>query len=239
MTSVLESRVQVGNGPRKHTLRPIVTGTSIVAVKYKGGVMMAGDTLGSYGSLSRFKDLRRIVPSGKFTLVGADGDYSDFQYIKEFLKELEVEEKCHDDGLTFTPKEIYARLARLLYYRRTKMNPLWNNVVVAGFKENGETFLGTSDKIGTAYEEDFVATGMGLHMAMPILREKWQPDMSKAEAKALLSECLRVLFYRDCRTINKITFAKVDSKGARVSKPEVLSTEWEYQTFINPSGDQA
>ena len=34
------------------------TGTSILAVKYNGGIMMAADTLGSYGSLARFRDER-------------------------------------------------------------------------------------------------------------------------------------------------------------------------------------
>ena len=36
--------------PTKHTTRPIVTGTSVIAVKYADGVMMAADTLGTYAA---------------------------------------------------------------------------------------------------------------------------------------------------------------------------------------------
>ncbi len=40
---------------REHTLKPIVTGSSVVGIKYRDGVMLAADTLASYGSLARYK----------------------------------------------------------------------------------------------------------------------------------------------------------------------------------------
>ena len=43
--------------------------------------------------------------------------------------------------------------------------------------------------------------------------------MSEAEARALLEDCLRVLWYRDTRALNKITIAKVSSGvGVRVQQ---------------------
>jgi len=219
--------------PTRHTLSPIVTGTSVVAVKYKDGVLMAADTLASYGSLSRFVDFRRIVSTGDFTLVGADGDMSDFQHVEKILKELEVEDKCVGDGITHSPKEIWSCLTRVLYYRRSRMNPLWNNLVIGGFSD-GKPFLGTTDKIGTSYECDFVATGIGLHMAMPILRRRWTEDMSEADARSLAEDCMRTLFYRDTRTINRISFATVTKHGPKVEEPVALDTEWSYELFVNP-----
>jgi hypothetical protein len=38
---------------------------------------------------------------------------------------------------------------------------------------------------------------------------RWRADMSEGEARALLEDCLRVLWYRDTRALNKITLAKV------------------------------
>lgn len=41
--------------PTKHTTSPIVTGTTVIGIKYNGGVMLAADTLASYGSMARYK----------------------------------------------------------------------------------------------------------------------------------------------------------------------------------------
>lgn len=115
-------------------------------------------------------------------------------------------------GDKITAPEIYSYLSRLLYNKRSKMNPYWTSLIVGGVS-NGKTFLGIVDKLGMNFEEDFLTTGYGSHLALPILRNKWKPDMTEAEAKALLDECMRVLFYRDCRTINKITTGKITGAG--------------------------
>ena len=97
--------------------------------------------------------------------------------------------------------EVWSYLRAVMYQRRNKMNPLWNDVLVAGMggEDGSEPFLGSVDKIGTAYTDDTLATGFGSYLALPIMRERWRPDLEEGEARALLEDCLRVLFYRDCR----------------------------------------
>jgi 20S proteasome subunit beta 7 len=82
---------------------------------------------------------------------------------------------------------------------------LWNTFLVAGI-EDGEPYLGCVDKIGTAFSDSKIATGYGAHIALPLMREALEkkPQMTKEEARALLINCLRVLFYRDCRALNKV-----------------------------------
>ena len=46
------------------------------------------------------------------------------------------------------------------------MDPLWNNVVVAGLESDGSGFVGYVDKIGTAFKDRTVATGFGAHIAL-------------------------------------------------------------------------
>jgi 20S proteasome alpha/beta subunit len=43
---------------------------------------------GSYGSLARFRDIKRLYPVGESTIVGASGDISDYQYIQHLLDSL-------------------------------------------------------------------------------------------------------------------------------------------------------
>jgi 20S proteasome subunit beta 7 len=70
----------------------------VVAIKYADGVMMASDTLASYGGMARFTNVVRLHPVGHHTLIGCTGDLSDFDRVKEHLHELLIEDVCQDDG---------------------------------------------------------------------------------------------------------------------------------------------
>jgi 20S proteasome subunit beta 7 len=72
--------------PIKHVTDPIVTGSSIIALKFDKGVVLACDNLLSYGStLSiicihlEFKFVNRIEPIAKHMVIAATGEYADFQ----------------------------------------------------------------------------------------------------------------------------------------------------------------
>jgi 20S proteasome subunit beta 7 len=119
------------------------------------------------------------------------------------------------------------------------MNPLWNDLVVAGKDADGKAFLGWVDKIGTTFEENIVATGFGSYLAIPLLREKYRPDLDEGEARALLEDCMRILFYRDCRASNRIQIAKVEEESGDVliSEPYELDTHWDSAAFVSPVAD--
>lgn len=96
---------------------------------------MAADNLASYGSLARFKDVQRLHQVGTHTVIGASGDMSDFQYVQALLDDLIVEEFTEQDGHQLGPEEIHEYLSQIMYARRSKMNPLWNSLLVGGFKD--------------------------------------------------------------------------------------------------------
>ncbi|CAI9613072.1 unnamed protein product [Staurois parvus] len=153
-----------GMGPRRHTLNPMVTGTSVLGVKFDGGVIMAADMLGSYGSLARFRNISRMMKVNSCTMLGASGDYADYQHLKQVLEQMVSMRSWWGDGHNYSPKAVHSWLTRVMYNRRCKMNPLWNTVVLAGFY-NGESFLGYVDKLGVAYEAPTIATGFGAYLA--------------------------------------------------------------------------
>lgn len=216
--------------PHTRTQQPIVTGTTVLGIKYADGVMLAADTLASYGSLARYKNVQRIRKVNNNTLIGASGEISDFQKLMEMLETMNQEDANQDDGYTRTPSEYFNYLRAVMYQRRNKFNPLWNQLLLAGFS-NQKPFLGYVDLIGTAYEEDFIATGYGAYLAIPLIRERWTADMSEGEARALLEDCLRVLYYRDCRASNRIQIAKATADGTLISEPYELTSDWETANY--------
>lgn len=45
-----------------------------------------------------------------------------------------IDEQCIGDGLQLKPKSLHCWLTRVLYNKRSKMDPLWNNYIVAGIQ---------------------------------------------------------------------------------------------------------
>ena len=63
-----------------------------IRMKYPTQVVVSCNTTfpssGSYGSTLRYKNVERIRPVGKHSLIGASGEISDFQEILRYLDEL-------------------------------------------------------------------------------------------------------------------------------------------------------
>jgi len=217
--------------PKKQTKDPIVRGTSILGIKYKDGVMLAGDTLLSYGSLARFRDIQRIRAVGNETLIGGSGEYSDYTEVMRILQEQQVQDEIKEDGTTLPPWAIHSYLTRILYQARNKFDPLWGEYVIGGFRD-GKSYLGVADFHGTAYQDTTIATGFGNHLARPLLRDFFSTknndpsQVTYEEAKTLLETCLKVLFYRDARALNRIQIATVTAEGIKISEPYELPTDW-------------
>ncbi|XP_008826446.1 proteasome subunit beta type-4 [Nannospalax galili] len=220
--------------PVTRTQNPMVTGTSVLGVKFDGGVVIAADMLGSYGSLARFRNISRIMRVNDSTMLGASGDYADFQYLKQVLGQMVIDEELLGDGHSYSPRAIHSWLTRAMYSRRSKMNPLWNTMVIGGYAD-GESFLGYVDMLGVAYEAPSLATGYGAYLAQPLLREvlEKQPVLSQAEARELVERCMRVLYYRDARSYNRFQIATVTEKGVEVEGPLVADTNWDIAHMIS------
>jgi len=219
--------------PKKHTIFPTLTGTSVIGMKFNDGIVVAADTLGSFGSTARYRYLPRIMKVNDTTVMGTGGDYADFQFLKSVIEQKIIDEECLADGFTHSPKSIYSWLTRVMYNRRCKMNPLWNTVIVGGM-QGGEPFLGYVDKLGVAYEAPSVASGYGAYIAQPLLRDALDksPVMSEAEARQVIERCISVLFYRDARSFNEYQLAVVKKDGASIDGPLKCPADFSIASMI-------
>ncbi|KAI9458983.1 proteasome endopeptidase complex beta subunit [Boletus coccyginus] len=224
----------------QRTQQPVVTGTSVLAIKFKDGIMMAADNLASYGSLARFKDVQRLQAVGDYTVIGASGDMSDFQYIQRLLDDIAVEEIAAQDGHELGPVEIHEFMSQVMYGRRSKLNPLWNSLIIGGLKD-GKRFLSYVDLLGTTYTASTIATGYGSYIAQPLLRkavEGFEDVLTEEQARKILEDSMRVLFYRDARSLNKYQLATITAAGVRISDSLQLETSWDFAEGIRGYGAQ-
>jgi 20S proteasome subunit beta 7 len=251
------------SAPVTHTQSPAVTGTSVVAVKFKDGVVIAADNLGmlscfqvaafakhdrflaSYGSLARFTDVKRLRVFNGTTVIGFGGDVSDMQYIDRLLNSLDVKENYASPGHTLNAKNLHTYLSKILYKRRSDFNPLWNHILVAGFDGDDKPFLSSADLLGTTFSSPTLATGFGADLAQPLLR-KLIPDESvvdsvtKEQAIVALKECMQVLYYRDARSMDEFSMAVITKDGVELKENEKLEKQsWAFAETIKGYGAQA
>jgi len=240
--------------PTTHTQQPIMTGTSVLGIRYNGGVMLAADNLASYGSLARFDDIQRLHRVGTHTCIGASGDMSDYQALQHSLDVISIKQSQLDDGHQLRTSQVFEYLSRVMYNKRTKMDPFWNSLIVAGWEKpsratqaekpdsEGEPFLAFVDLQGTTYAAPSMATGYGAYIAQPLLRKALQdaPNgvLSEEQAEEILKTCMKVLFYRDARSINKFQIAKISKDGVTISDSMSVDTYWAFAEGIRGYGPQ-
>lgn len=236
--------------PLMHTQQPIITGTSVVALKYKDGIMMAADNMGAYGSLMRFNNVERLIQVGPETVVGILGDILDLQHLERLLDELEIDEAYDADDAgddnqvrpSLRAPHVHEYLLRVLYHRRSKMDPLWNAVIVGGYNDDRTPFLKYVDLLGVTYGSLTMATGFGAHLAVPLLRNLIPRDQDAAEvleeqARECLANCMRVLFYRDARSMDLYLVVTIKPLGlVHDKKVKVEGQLWRFAKDIRGYG---
>ena len=68
-------------------------------------------------------------------------------------------------------------------------------------------FLAYVDLLGTTYTASTLATGYGAYIAQPLLRkavEGNEDTLTEEQAVQILEDNLKVLYYRDARSLNKV-----------------------------------
>ena len=140
---------------------------------------------------------------------------------------------------------LHTYLQKVLYKRRTDMNPLWNVILIAGLDGADAPYLASVDLLGTTFSSPTLATGFGAHLAQPILRkrvpdEEAAKETSREEAVELVKECMKVLFYRDARSMDRYSIAVVTKEGGvELKEDEVLEQQsWAFADRVRGYGTQ-
>jgi 20S proteasome subunit beta 7 len=163
-------------------------------------------------------------------VVGFGGDVSDMQYLDRLLTSLDTEEAYGSSGHTLNAKNLHSYLAKVFYKRRSDFDPLWNQVLVGGLDEHGKPFLASADLLGTTFSSPSLATGFGAHLAQPLLRkvafdEEAAAKLSREDAVEAIKESMKVLFYRDARSLDKYSIAVITKDGIDLKENEKLENQ--------------
>lgn len=85
-------------------------------------------------------------------------------------------------------------------------------LIIVLYNEYHEFFLHFSfyrhlhfiDQLGLTYQDPYIATGMGVSFALPLLRKEWRDNLTEEEARAILEQAMRLCYYGDCKMNNRV-----------------------------------
>ena len=203
-TDLLES---LGTGPALNippgaTMPSVPEGTTVLAMRFGGGVVMAGDRRATEGHLVAHRSIRKVFPADRYSAVAIAGVAGlAMDMVKLFQVELEHYEKI--EGLRLSLEGKASFLARLV---RGQLPMAIQGLAVvplfAGYddrEERGRVY--TYDVVGGRYEEsEFGSTGSGARLAKSYLRTAYEEDVNADEAVALAVNALVAASTEDTAT---------------------------------------
>ena len=200
----------------------ITHGTTIVAIRYEGGVLMAGDRRATSGHLISHRTMEKVFPADAFSGVGISGAAGPaMEMVRLFQLQLEHYEKVEGSPLSLEGKANQLSLM-LKGNFPAAMQGLGVIPIFAGYEEKtGEGRLFQFDITGGRYEEkDFVATGSGSLHAATVIKLRHSSAVQLSEAVDIALEALLEASEEDSATggpdlLRGIfpVVAKIDSNG--------------------------
>ncbi|MGP4089158.1 proteasome subunit beta [Streptomyces sp. KR55] len=162
-------------------------GTTVLALAYRDGVMVAGDRRATMGNVIAQRDLEKVHPADDYTAVAFAGTVG---LALDMVKLYQVE-LTHFEKIEGIPMTLSAKATRLAGMIRQNLGQAMQGLAVvplmAGYDvraaegERGRIF--SFDVAGGAYEKrDFHAEGSGSPYARGALKKLFHPGMSRREA---------------------------------------------------------
>jgi proteasome beta subunit len=176
--------------------------TTVLALRYGEGVVMAGDRRATAGNVIAHRRVKKVYPADDYSAVAISGTAGmAIELIKLFQTELEHYEKIEGTRLSLEGKANY--LARMV---RGNLPLAFQGLVVVplfcGYDEgSGAGRLYTFDVVGGRYEEqDYAATGSGGAEAKAFLKGAYEDGLDEDGALAIAVEALVAAAEEDAAT---------------------------------------
>jgi len=181
------------DGATNEVIKNLPHATTIVAVEFEHGVVMAGDRRATSGNMISKRDAEKVFRSDEFSAMAIAGVFAiGIEFVRLFQVELEHYEKMEGRSLSLEGKA--NRLAKMV---RDNLGPAMQGLAVvplfAGYDEDaGVGRIFSYDVAGGPYEEHrYYSIGSGSLFAKGSLKKLYRDDMSAGDA---VLACVQALY---------------------------------------------
>jgi proteasome beta subunit len=195
------------------------SGTSIVGIVCKDGVIMAGDRrVTAGGHLIMDKKYPKIVRINDYLLASFTGSVSDQQLlVKMIAAELRLKELRSRSRPTIQESANLVAMSTYRNVRTPSMVPSIVGTLVAGVDENGEASLYTIEPAGGVIQVDTFDANFssGMPFILGLLEKEYRKDLLVKEAIQLGKDCIRSAIERDPGSGNGIDVFTLTKEGIK------------------------
>jgi proteasome beta subunit len=176
------------------------TGTTVLGIVCKDGVVMAADRQVTAGNIVLNKNFPKVNQANDYLVVSWTGGAADAVRLSKLVAaELKLKELKSRSRPTVKQA---ANLTGTISYSNIRQPSMIPNIVgtlVAGFNEDGSTELYTVEPAGGVVKvEDYDANfGSGMPYVLGLLERQYKPNMSVQEGVELAKEALKSSTQRD------------------------------------------
>lgn len=226
---VINSRLNLSKMDTELKDSILKSGTTILGIVCKNGVVMAADRRSTAGSIVINKNVQKTVQINDYLVTSATGNASDIEMQKKvIMAQLRLKELRSRSRPTV---EQAANLIGTITYQNIRQPSMIASIVgtlVAGFNEDGSTELYTVEPAGTAMKvEEYDANfGSGMPYVMGLLERQYKKDMSIDEAVELAIEAIKSSTQRDTASGNGIDVFTITKEGINHVVEQEISPEY-------------
>lgn len=194
------------------------TGTSIVGIVCKDGIVMAADRKATGGNIVLQKNAQKLFKVNDYVAISITGNASDAQILIRVIRaELKLKELKIKSQPTI--KEAASLLAMVTYnnIRQPAMIPNIVGTLIGGVNHDGTTELYSIGPDGSiAFVEDYDANfGSGMPFILGFLERNWKPNISVKEGVDLSVEALKSSTQRDVASGHGIDVFTITKEGIK------------------------
>ncbi|MBI2448811.1 proteasome subunit beta [Candidatus Pacearchaeota archaeon] len=192
------------------------TGTSIVGIVCKDGVVMAADRKATAGSIVISKNTKKLIPINNYLAVAIAGNASDAEMLIKIIR-AELKLKQLRTRIRPTIKEAANLIGSISYHsiRQFKTIPTIVGTLAGGINPDGTTELFTIEPAGGAYKvDDYDANfSSGMPFILGFLERNWKKSTSVKEGIELAIEALKSSTQRDTASGHGIDVFTITKDG--------------------------
>lgn len=204
------------------------TGTTILGIVCKDGIVMAADRQVTAGNIVLAKREMKVFPVLDYLIMSGTGYAVDIQRVPKILgAELKLKELKSRSRPTV--KQAASLLAQLNYSGARNPSMMQHaGFLLAGFDENGTTELYSVEPIGGIYKvEEYDANfGSGMPYVLGLLERQYKKDLTVEQGIELAKEALKSSTQRDIGSGYGIDIYTITKDGIKKEVEQIIEPSY-------------